>query len=233
MQQSVGQPHRAFPRAEAVAAETQHPRTDGEHDRLDRVAQAAACRDDGTGFRVQRDQPPGRARPQAPSALAGGLRSAATPRTVPSGRPSWRAITRCPSPPAASRSASPITSAPSRRRGTSHEGDSTCVVSHDPQRARRGVTHRAPSRIRTSRERANPHGDNRPEHAGHANSPAASATSTRSWVIAIESIEDRQLAHGRRTLPDVVTARKGQLVWHTYHTPRQGQHATTAASSPP
>jgi len=102
------------------------------------------------------------------------------PRTVPGGRPSRRAITRCPTPKAARRSASPITSAPSRRRGTSHEGESTCVVSHAAQRARRGAIDRAPCNSRTSRERANPHGESRAEHAGHASSPAARAASTRS-----------------------------------------------------
>ena len=54
-----------------------------------------------------------------------------------------------------------------------------------------------PCANRTSRERANPHGDNRSEQAGHASSPAASAASTNSGVIAIESIEDRWFGHGR------------------------------------
>jgi hypothetical protein len=44
-----------------------------------------------------------------------------------------------------------------------------------------------PESIRTVRERAKPHGDSRPEHAGDASFPVASAASTRSCVIAIES----------------------------------------------
>jgi hypothetical protein len=112
------------------------------------------------------------------------------PRTVPWGRPTRRAIGRCPSPSAARRSASPFTYAPSRRRGTDHEDKSTCVVSHAAQRHRRGLTDWTSARSRTSRVRAKPHGDNRPEQAGHADSPAANAASTRSCVIAIESIED-------------------------------------------
>jgi hypothetical protein len=108
------------------------------------------------------------------------------PRTVPAGRPRSRAIRRCPLPSTASRSASPITSAPSRRRGTSHDGNKRCVVSsHLAQRARRGVTDRASRRRRTPRERVKPHGDNRPEQPGHASCPAASTASTRSWVTAI------------------------------------------------
>jgi len=107
------------------------------------------------------------------------------PRTVLGGRPSRRAIVRCPAPPAAIRNASPITSEASRRRGTSHDGASTCVVSHAPQRARRGLTERTSCRSRTSRDRANPHGDNGAEHAGHATCPAASAASSCGGVIAI------------------------------------------------
>jgi len=66
---------------------------------------------------------------------------------------------------------------------TSHEGESTCVVSHVEQRARRGVGDRISRGSRTSRKRAYPHGDNGPEQAGHASSPVASATSRRSWLI--------------------------------------------------
>jgi hypothetical protein len=149
------------------------------------------------------------------------------PRTVPAGRPTSRAITRCAAPSAARRSASPITSAPSRLRGTSHEGESTCVASHGAHRARRGLTDRVSCSSRTSRERANPHGESAPEQAGHANSPAASAASTRSGVIAIESIEDRQLAHSQRTLPDAVTAGKGRVVLHVYHSARQRERPAT------
>ena len=50
-----------------------------------------------------------------------------------------------------------------------------------------------PESIRTVRERAKPHGDSRPEHAGHASFPAASAASTRSCVIAIDSPRGRRL----------------------------------------
>jgi hypothetical protein len=51
-------------------------------------------------------------------------------------------------------------------------------------------------------------------------------------VIAIESIEDLWLAHGRRSLPDVVTARKGQLVEHYYHAHASANVPKAAASSP-
>jgi hypothetical protein len=36
-------------------------------------------------------------------------------------------------------------------------------------------------------------------------------------VIAIESIDGRQLAQHRRTLPDNRPAGKGRFVWNTYH----------------
>ena len=150
------------------------------------------------------------------------------PRTVPAGRSSRRAITRCPTPPAAKRSASPITSVPSRRRGTSHPGASTCVVSHARQRVRRGLTDRTPSSSRTSRERANPHGDSGLEQRGHASSPAASAASTPCGVIAIESIEDGQPVHHRRSLPAAVNGGKGRLVLQTYH-----NHASCYSPTPP
>jgi hypothetical protein len=155
-----------------------------------------------------------------PDRLPARLRAARSqPRTVPSGRPSCLAIGRCPTPAAARRSASPITAAASRRRGTVHAGASTCVASHAAQRARRGVSRRTSCAIRTSRARANPHGDNRPEQPGHASSPAASAACTPSGVIEVESIEGRGFAHGRRTLSDRVAAGKGRLVLHIYHTP--------------
>jgi hypothetical protein len=140
---------------------------------------------------------------------------------------------RCPAPPAAKRSASPITSVPSRRRGTSHAGESTCVVSHARQHARRGLTDRTPSSNRTSRERANPHGESGLEQRGHASSPAVSAASTRSGVIAIASIEDRQPPHHRRSLPAAVNGGKGRLVLQTYHNHASPLRAGATAPSTP
>jgi len=152
----------------------------------------------------------------------------ASPGTVPSGRCSRLAIGRWPAPSAARRSAWPITCALSRRRGTSHDGQSTCVVLHKAHRARRGRTGRASVSVRTSRERAKPHADNGPEHTGQASSPAAKAASTHSGVIAIESIKYLWVAHRRRTLPERVTAGKGRLVLHTYHS----DHARSAWTTP-
>ena len=166
--------------------------------------------------------------PHARRSAARCLLARSQPRTVPAGRPTRRAITRWPRPSAARRSASPITSVASRRRGISHAGASTCVVSHAPQRARRGLTDRTPFRSRTSRERANPHGDNGPQQPGHASCPAASAASTPCGVIAIESIEDRQPVHRHRSLPAAAEGGKGRLVLHAYH-----NHASRYAPAPP
>ena len=91
------------------------------------------------------------------------------------------------------------------------------MLLHAAHRARRGRSDRTSVAIRTSRERAKPHGDNGPEQAGHTNSPAAKTASTHCCVIAIESIEDLWLAHRRRTLPERVAAGKGRFVLHTYH----------------
>ena len=76
VQQPARQPYRAFPRADLVATEPQHPRPNGEHDRLDRIAQLAVCRGDRDRFWVQRNDPPGRARAQTPRASAGGAQPA-------------------------------------------------------------------------------------------------------------------------------------------------------------
>jgi hypothetical protein len=85
---------------------------------------------------------------------------------------------------------------PQRRRGTDHEGQSTCVALHPPQHARRGVTERTPSSIRTSRGRAYPHGPSRPpEQAGHASTPAARSASNRCSLSAVESITNRSFTH--------------------------------------
>ena len=125
---------RPAPRAGVRAPESQHPCADGEHDRLDRVAELAPGWRDGTHLGVQRECPSRRVRPQAPRPAPGGARP---PRTVPAGRPSRRAITRCPAPPAAKRSASPITPDPSRRGGPTTPA--TARVWSRPSRSVRGV----------------------------------------------------------------------------------------------
>jgi hypothetical protein len=61
-------------------------------------------------------------------------------RTEPSGTPVAAATDRNPSPRAARASMSPITSAESHRRSSSHAGSSTCVAPHEEHRARRGRT---------------------------------------------------------------------------------------------
>jgi hypothetical protein len=89
-------------------------------------------------------------------------------RTVVAGRPSRRAIVRCPSPRALASNAAAITSAPSRRRGTMQHAMTACVRRHDRQIARRGRTRRSPSSVRRHARDRSP------------TEPAARRTSTRS-----------------------------------------------------
>ncbi len=151
--------------------------------------------------------------PEQRKSSARRLAARSHPRTVPGGRPSRAAIVRCPSPRAPCRSASPITSAPSHRRGTDHAGQSTCVDPQRPQHARRGRTERTPCSIRTSRARANPHGDSGPEQPGQASRPASSATSSASSLMLTDNTEQQLLADHHRSLPDRASAGKGRLVW--------------------
>ncbi len=71
------------------------------------------------------------------------------PRTVPGARSSSRAIWRCLSPSTGKRSASPITSALSRRRGTDHAWHTTCVRAHPAGRPRPAHTEPDLPSIRT------------------------------------------------------------------------------------
>jgi hypothetical protein len=127
------------------------------------------------------------------------------PRTVDGARPSRAAITRCPFPCALANNAWPITSAPSRRRGTEQASSSTCVVSQAPHRARRGRNRRTPSSIRTSRSRANPQRDSDRSHTGQHSRPAARSASTMSGFTVIDNNSGRdphEHAHKRSTAPD-------------------------------
>jgi hypothetical protein len=64
--------HTSLPPTDRLATEPQHPRTDGEHDRLDRVAELAAGRSDRGRLGIEQDHPPGRARSQALRVGSGG-----------------------------------------------------------------------------------------------------------------------------------------------------------------
>ncbi len=127
------------------------------------------------------------------------------PRTVDGARPRRVAIVRCPCPCALATNAWPITSAPSRRRGTEQASSSTCVVSHPPHRARRGRNRRTPSSIRTSRSRANPQRDSGRSHPGQHNRPAARSASSTSGFTVIDNNSGRhphEHTHKRSTAPD-------------------------------
>ena len=76
------------------------------------------------------------------------------PRTVPSGRPSIRAIGRCPTPVAFANSAPPITTTASARRTSIEAGSRTCVDRQPEQQERRGRTTAIVSSARTPRDRA-------------------------------------------------------------------------------
>ena len=139
---------------------------------------------------------------------------------MPGGRSSLAAITRCPSPCALASSAAPITSTPSRRRGTQNAGNSTCERSQLRQYPRRGRTSRPPWRMRTSRSRANPQRLSAPPHAGQATRPAASAGSNPSSPI-LATRPPRSFAHARelRTRPP---GGRGDSCCGRYHAPERG-----------
>jgi hypothetical protein len=199
-------------------SEAQHPRADGEHDRLDRVAELAAGRGDrGQLARVQRIGVSDRAHAQALRPRPGGAQpSTDRPRRAiqlpgdPGDAPRRRRPARAPrrSPPR-SRAAA----------GTDHDGHSTCVASHPAHHARRGLTDRTPSRSRTSRERANPHRDSRPEQSGHTSLPAARSASNRPSLTATESIKNRPSTHVAPEPPRPSRGREGATRVGTPTTP--------------
>lgn len=134
------------------------------------------------------------------------------PRTVDGARPRRVAIVRCPCACVLATNAWPITSAPSRRRGTEQASSSTCVVSHPPHRARRGRNRRTPSSIRTSRSRANPQADSGRSQPGQHNRPAARSASRTSGFTVIDNNSGRdphEHAHKRSTAPDRREGRVG------------------------
>jgi hypothetical protein len=94
-------------------------------------------------------------------------------------------------------SASPMTSAPSRRRGTDHAGKVTCVDRHEPHNARRGLADRTPSSIRTSRSRANPQAESEPSQPGQHSRPAANSASHCSGCRVVDSTQARYFAHAQ------------------------------------
>jgi len=60
---------------------------------------------------------------------------------------------------------------------------STCVAAQPAHRDRRGRRRTSPSRRRSTRHRADPHGRSRPPQPGHPSSPATSARSTSSSSV--------------------------------------------------
>ena len=103
------------------------------------------------------------------------------PRTVAAGNPRRAAIGRCPTPPACSTTAEPITSTLSRRRSKQPSGNNTCVAMHNRQRDRRGRRRDwPPSRPRMTRQLAYAHGPNTPPHDGQPRRPPTRSASTTS-----------------------------------------------------
>ena len=104
------------------------------------VLQRRAGRAGPGGLLAQRDRPQ---RPTACERVRATLaRRAASRERCPAGARAVAAIVRCPAPSVLSSNARPNTSAPSRRRGTDHDGSSACVRAHGEQRVRRGRTRR-------------------------------------------------------------------------------------------
>src|SRR5664280_2044155 len=100
------------------------------------------------------------------------------PRTVDAGRPSARAMRRCPSPRALAVSAMAITSALSRRRTRVSSWTKTWVQEHDRQNDRRKRRRSVFSTKRTSRSIPYPHGRNPAPRFGQARWPFTRSAST-------------------------------------------------------
>jgi hypothetical protein len=115
------------------------------------------------------------------------------------------------------------------------EADRTVDVLEDHRRARpealefgaQLVSQRDPW-SRSSRERANPQGDSRPEQSGHPTLPAARSASNRSWLTAIENIKDRPFTHAAREPPRPRNGQEGATRVGTATTPQTAQRASIA-----
>ena len=190
------------------------------------------------GGRADRDGLAGPARRSVGSRMpAGSPRAAGQPAAshapCPPAVRAARAIRRCPTPAAARRSASPITSAPSRRRGTIHEGESTCVVSQPG--AARPAGREWPNAVRAAAPRAS------------ARTPRATIALSRPGTRAPRppgrpprAPRDRDREHRRSVVrsrpPNPPRRRRGRegatRVAHLPH-PRRRRPAEAAAPSPP
>ena len=173
-QHPARQPRRDLPRISRP--EPQHPRPRRDRDRLQRVRDAAPGRQHRPELRIQRDRAPREMRPDQLSPLSEPPQPAThrvrdAPPTAPR---SADTPPRRPSP------RSPPRSPPPRPAGatTPASGSSTCVPAQPRHRARRGRNNRSPTRQRSTRSRACPHGPNTPRHDGHPNSPPTSSAST-------------------------------------------------------
>ena len=120
-----------------------------------------------------------------------------------------------------SNSAAPITSAPSRRRGSDQAGSNTCVASHERQHARRGRSDRTPSSIRTSRSRACPQAVSRPPQPGQHSRPAARSGSTTDGSTVTANTNARCLTHRSRQPLTARHRREGGTRVGTSTTPRR------------
>jgi hypothetical protein len=105
------------------------------------------------------------------------------PRTVETGRPTATATRRCPTPPAATSNAGPITATVSTRRANTTSGNNTWVTPQSRHRPRRGRSTTPPSTPRRTRRRANAHRTRTPPQPGHPTTPAARSASTRTGSL--------------------------------------------------
>lgn len=225
MEQPAGQPYRAFPRADVIAAEPQHPRANDEHHCLDRVAETASGRDDRDGLGVQRDDLLGRARSQALRALPGSPQPATNLALQALARSGDGRRLR-------PLGAVPRRSPPSRRTGA---GPSTRARVHASSRTRcsapagaRAAEPRAPSAPRARRE--TPRATVARSTPG-TSAPRPPARPPHAPGCAIESIEGWWFAHSHRTFPDAVAEGRGDS--GCTPTAHRRRPAEVVAPSPP
>jgi hypothetical protein len=122
--------------------------------------------------------------PTQPTELSGRRARTATAATL---GPTCHLVPRSLTAPPDAEHPPPITSALSRRRGSDHAGHSTCVMSHAAHNARRGLSDRTPSRVRISRERANPQRESGPK--------PKQAPRCSEWVAGPRQLEAQRSAH--------------------------------------
>jgi hypothetical protein len=149
--------------------------------RRQRLRRPRPSRQQRPGRGVQRVQQAGEQNPE----LLGPTVEAAQPAADRARRPAAvgrdRAV--CPAPAARASRAAPITATLSARRSSIDDASSTCVRPQPEQHERRGRCRTTACSSRTGRQRACPHGRNRPWQSGQRSCPTANNPSNRTGSV--------------------------------------------------